>query len=270
MKTTKVCLGFPWYNGPDKSTYTTYFEIMHYFGRMQERSHWLQQQVITGGEYDIPTLDPMKADGEHTEITAEDGIFEFGYSDEGGLSLPGLARERVVENAMAWGADWLFMWDYDMLMPWSAFLRLWRHQKPVVGALAFTARNPIQPVIYRIKEKHGLKGLEWHSETVFDYPRDQLITDIDVGGPIAFGAGCVLFNMNVFKQIGKPWFHSTACGEDWMFCVRCWQSGVPRYVDTSLKTVHKVFKPQWHGEAEYDANRKAQPEEYARMIAEGM
>jgi hypothetical protein len=139
-----------------------------------------------------------------------------------------------------------------------------------VGALAFTARNPIQPVIYRIKEKHGLKGLEWHSETVFDYPRDQLITDIDVGGPIAFGAGCVLFNMNVFKQIGKPWFHSTACGEDWMFCVRCWQSGVPRYVDTSLKTVHKVFKPQWHGEAEYDANRKAQPEEYARMIAEGM
>jgi len=211
----------------------------------------------------------MQADGDRTEIGQSDGVFEFGYAMEGGLSLPGLARERVVESALAWGADWLFMWDDDMLMPWSAFLRLWRHQKPVVAALAFTAREPIQPVIYRIEEKQDDKGrLVRRSRFVLDYPQDQLISDEHVDGPLAFGAGVVLINMNVFKQIPKPWFHSTGCGEDWMFCIRCWEHGIPRYVDTSLKTLHKMRRPSWSGEDAYGESRRERPDDYERL-AEG-
>lgn len=264
MKTTKVCLGFPWYNGPDAHTYTRYMEMVHYFGRLQERSQWLQWK---DGEVpaDIPLLDRMQIDGDRAEITAEDGIFEFGYSFQGGLSLPGLARELVVEDAMAWGADWLLMWDDDMLFEWSSFLRLWRHQKPVTAALAFTARVPIQPVIYRIKESHDHNGLKRQSEFVLDYPKDKLITDQDIDGPIAFGAGMVLINMNVFKQIPKPWFHSTGCGEDWMFCIRCFDHGIPRYVDTSVKTMHKGANPLWVDENLYETHRQLYVETYDKL-----
>ena len=269
MKTTKVCLGLPWYSGPDEDTYNTYFEMLHYFGRLQERSHWLQYYQGTNLEdlhQELPPLDPMQADAARTEITGEDGVVEVGYAMQGGWSLPGLAREHVVDSALAWGADWLFMWDDDMLMPWSAFLRLWRHQKPVVAALAFTAREPIQPVIYRIEEKQNANGqLVHNSKFVLDYPENQLISDEHVDGPIAFGAGVVLINMNVFRQVPKPWFHSTGGGEDWMFCIRCWQHGVPRYVDTSLKTLHKMRRPSWSGEDAYEESRRERPDDYAKL-----
>ena len=271
MKTTKVCLGFPWYNGPDPHTYTRYMEMVHYFGRLQERSYWLDEVVenLDG----LPPLDPSGDDPE-AELTLKDyelsGRFEFGYSNEGGLSLPGLARELVVEGALAWGADWLLMWDDDMLFPWSAFLKLWRHQKPVTAALAFTSRLPIQPVIYRILERHTAKGLVRESDFVLDYPKDRLITDQDVDGPIAFGAGVVLINMNVFKQIPKPWFHSTGCGEDWMFCLRCFDHGISRYVDTSVKTMHKSANPTWVSEDLYDLHKQNHPETYERLAKVGM
>lgn len=266
MKTTKVCLGFPWYNGPDAHTYTRYMEMVHYFGRLQERSYWLDKVWDMEDSENTDTPPPLSSEGDaDCEITADDGVFEFGYSNEGGLSLPGLARELVVEGALAWGADWLFMWDDDMLFPWSAFLKLWRHQKPVVAALAFTSRLPIQPVIYRIKESQGPNGLMRQSEFILEYPKDQLITDQDIDGPIAFGAGVVLVNMNVFKQIPKPWFHSTGCGEDWMFCLRCFDHGIPRYVDTSVKTMHKSANPTWISEELYEYHKKSSPETYERL-----
>tara|TARA_R110000744_G_scaffold376218_1_gene490317 strand:- start:1907 stop:2650 length:744 start_codon:yes stop_codon:yes gene_type:complete len=241
-------------------------EMVHYFGRLQERSHWLQQQVITGGLHDTPPLDKDKVDGDHAEITAEDGVFEFFYADEGGLSLPGLARELVVEKALTLGCDWVMMWDDDMLFDWSSFLRLWRHQKPVIAALAFTARDPIQPVIYKIREEQNAdRGRARRSEPVLGYPKNKLISDADIDGPIAFGFGMVLINTHVFRQIPKPWFHSTACGEDWMFCVRCYDHGIPRYVDTSVKTLHKKYDPQWVGEAMYEERREQFPELYEKL-----
>lgn len=271
MKTTKILLGFPWYDGPDVRTYTLYNEVMHYFGRLQERSQWMaamkEADMVCPS---VPPLDPMDADKGRQEYTQEDfdrfGVLRFGQADEAGLSLPGLARERLVESALAWGADYLFMWDADMRLPWSALLRLMRHQKPIVAALAFTARKPVQPVIYRIQESYDERGMVFTSETVYDYPRNQLIGNADVDGSLAFGAGVVLYNMNVFTQIPKPWFHSTGCGEDWMFCVRCHQHGVPRYMDTSLKTQHKGHEPEWIDEQYYDNFRAAHPDVYEKLM----
>jgi hypothetical protein len=267
LKTTKVCLGWPWYNGPDKHTYQRYMEMVHYFGRLQERSYWLDMvKDLSGQGEGPPPLDKQKVDGDHAEITAEDGVFEFFYADEGGLSLPGLARELVAEKALTLGCDWIMMWDDDMLFDWSSFLRLWRHQKPVVAALAFTAREPVQPVIYKICEEQGAnRDLVRKSQTILDYPKNKLITDDDIDGPIAFGFGMVLINANVFRQIPKPWFHSTQCGEDWMFCIRCFDHGIPRYVDTSVKTLHKKYDPQWVDEAMYAEQRKLYPDFYEEL-----
>ena len=273
MKTVKVMFGFPWYAGPDSDCYTKYFEQMHYFGRLRERCEWINYMGQAYGRdaqvkslEAIGALDPMGADP-LCEISLDEAVrFEFSIADESRLSLPGLARDRIVDCALTWGADYLFMWDSDMLFSWGAFLRLWRHQKPIVAALAFTARAPYSPVIYRIKESTDpIHGLVFESSTVLEYPKNQLIGSSDIGGSLAFGAGVVLYNTSVFKEIGKPWFHSTGCGEDWMFCVRCHQHNVPRYMDTSVKTLHKQHKPNWVDEGSYEEYRAENPDMYKTL-----
>ena len=264
-------LGFPWYAGPSIHTYPRYHEITHYFGRLQERCEWLN---YVGEKYgpeaqksalvDLPALN---RDGQYpeSEITLEDDVlFEFGQNNQGDLSLVGLARELIVESALQWGADWLLMWDNDMMMDWDFMLKLWRHQKPVVAALAFASREPCVPVIYKIQERNGVDGVQYHSQQVLDFPRDRLISSKDIGGKLAFGTGVVLINMSVFKQLPKPWFYSTMCGEDFMFCVNCHQNGIPLYVDTSTKTHHPARNPIWMNESYYDETRKAHPERYEK------
>lgn len=270
---TRVMLGFPWYSGPDVSTYLSYFTMMSYFGRLRERSLWFdalknhESNIKFLHEVTLPPLDPWATEGNETEIAPEDGIFEFAVSDQTRLSLPGLARERLVDASLQYGSDWLFMWDADMLFPWSTFLKLWRHNKPVVNALGFTSRDPIMPCLYRIREGYDVasKGPTYDSEVIYDYPKGRLIGSEDIDGSIAFGAGVTLINMNVFRQIPKPWFNSTGCGEDWFFCVRCHLAGIPRYVDTSIQLKHKGHKVVWYDEERYEAARAEDAEMYAKL-----
>jgi len=272
VKKIKVVLGFPWYGGPDIDCFPLFFEIMSYFGRLRERSIWYHALRQSNIELEtvLPQLDTISADPSLGELDpAEiDGIFEFYIAVETRMSLPGLARERVVDMAMSAGADWLFFWDSDMRFDPNAFLRLYRHNKPVVAALAFTSRDPIQPVIYRIKEGYDPinKCPTYDSVTVFDYPEDKLISDQDIDGSMAFGAGVVLINMNVFRQIPKPWFNSTGCGEDWFFAVQCHRYGISRYVDTSVKAEHKKHEARWYDEEIYKKAREENADVYEKMI----
>ena len=275
MRREKVTLGFPWYAAPDVDCYPIFFQQMHYFGRLRERCEWINwigkeygQDAQVKALKELPNLDPSLADGDHTEFKLEENtIFEFGLTHLVSYSLPGQAREVLAESALADGADWLFTWDHDMQFAWSMFLKLWRHRKPVCAALAFTAREPIKPVIYRIHKARDIHTgqINYHSEWIQDYPKDQLIGSEDLGGSIAFGSGVVLFNTSVFRQMSKPWFHSTGCGEDWMFCLRCHLNNIPIYVDTSAKTVHKRREPRWAGEMEYEEERMEYADTYLRL-----
>jgi len=271
-KIHKVTLGLPWYGPPDVDCYPHYFMLLNYFGRLKERSLWFHAFEVEKREsaykgLELPPLDPLQEDGNLAELRPEDGLFHFDLAVER-MSLPGVARERIVDMALANGSEWLFWWDSDMLFPPSIFLRLFRHQKPVVNALAFTSRDPIQPCLYRIKEGFDPTNQKpmFDSETVFDLPDKPLITDEDIDGRMAFGAGVVLYNLNVFRQIPKPWFNSTGCGEDWFFCVRASQFGVPRYCDTSIAIQHKAFTPRFYNREFYEQERKAKPEVYKKLM----
>uniref|UniRef100_A0A6M3L495 Glycosyltransferase n=1 Tax=viral metagenome TaxID=1070528 RepID=A0A6M3L495_9ZZZZ len=272
LKTHKITLGLPWYAGPDVDCYPYYFMFMNYFGRLKERSIWYHafeenRREAAYKELKLPPLDALIEDGDKAELRPEDGLFHFDLAIER-MSLPGLARERIVDMALANGSEWLFWWDADMLFPPSIFLRLFRHQKPVVNALAFTSRDPVQPCLYRIKEGFDPMTHEpmFDSETVFDIPDKPLISDEDIDGRMAFGAGVCLYNMNVFRQIPKPWFNSTGCGEDWFFCVRAARYGVPRYCDTSIPLRHKAFQPRFYDKLLYEQARKEQPDVYKNLM----
>ena len=266
MKPVRVVLGFPWYNGPDVDTFPLYHEHMYYYGRLKERSLGISRPA------DVSLLDHIDGDP-RGELQLGEGPFDFFMAVETRMSLVGLARERLVDMALGVGADWLFCWDADMRFPLSTFLRLWRHQKPVVGALAFTSREPIAPCLYKMhKAWDSVNQIDkWGSETVWDFPDDKLVSDEDIGGELAFGAGVVLYNMNVFRQIPKPWFQSTGCGEDWFFCHRASRYGIPRYVDTSFTIQHKKLDPQWVDKNTYWKARAERIEEYEKLMRrEGM
>jgi GT2 family glycosyltransferase len=228
------------------------------------------------------------------------GVLDLVMCNYSRTSLVGRAREHIAEEALKAKADYIFWWDDDMKFEYSTFLRLWRRQVPAVAALAFTARHPVFPVIYQIlvREKdteiearaisiidklRGLVGIfrgdEWDYVTnviryltekkfsyssipVFDYKLDSLMSGEDIGGEIAFGAGVMLTNCDVFRKVPQPWFASTGCGEDWFFCTRMMEHKVPRYVDTSVKTYHREHAPRWINEESYWLQRKTAPEAY--------
>ena len=250
----KLAIGMPWYDGPDVKTFAMYQDFFMYLGQLRERT--IFREAIGKEKFDkmLPTLPSLHIGADPT-IDDYDrmGKLDIALIDYSQTSLVGKARDLIIEGALQWEADYVFMWDADMGFEYSAFLDLWRHNVPVVGALAFTARTPFYPVIMRIIEQSHSNDLpSFTSEIVFDYPKDQLITNKDVGGAMAFGSGLILLNTAIFKQIPQPWFYSTGCGEDFHFCTRCHEYGIQRYVDTSVKTTHKRWDVDFISEEYYE------------------
>ena len=249
-KTVKIALGLPWYNGADRDCIANMLAFQHYLGRLQERLNWIDgrdyRQVMAENH---PKLDPANTTGgseiPHSLINTK---FEFGISEEVGCSLPGLARERIVDCSIKWGADYILFYDDDMLFGTDLFLKLYLAQKPVVAALAFTARKPITPVIYKFEKRYDEE--QEHEVTdiqpVFEYERG-VLQQVD-----AVGTGVMLIDTSVFKKLKKPWFHSPGLGEDIYFCYQCKTHDIPIYVHAGAQTLHKpAFADEWHSEKTY-------------------
>lgn len=249
----KVALCLPWYAGADRDCVVHFLEFQHYLGRLQERLRVISRMAAPYPERfpDVSMLgklDPVNTTG-FSEIPEElYGVeIEFGLVDEIGCSLPGMARERCVDNAIKWGADFVLFYDSDMIFGTDMFMRLLMAKKPVVAALAFTGREPITPVIYKFNDyKFVDNQVSFDSQPVFDYPKNTLV-QVD-----AVGAGVFMVDTAVFKALPKPWFAtSSALGEDIYFCARCKLSNIEVWVDTSAKTLHRATFPIWHTEQKY-------------------
>lgn len=256
----KVALGLPWYDGPDRDTAANQLVFSHYLGRLQERLAWMENGFDPDLE-ELSKLDPVSRSG-LSEVKAGEfpGGIQFSLIEETGCSLPGTARERIVDVALEAGIDKLLMYDDDMMFGTDAFLTLLRDDKPVVGALAFTARNPITPVIYKFvntsRIRAGVSEPGIDVSAVMEYERDKL-HKVD-----AIGFGMVMLDMKIFEEVPKPWFTTTGMGEDIFFCLRCREYGVEVWVDTRVKTIHKpTFPDRWHDEMTYLKTR--QPEAVA-------
>lgn len=243
-RTIKVALCLPWYAGPHPDCVSMFLTFQHYLGRLQERMWWLSQNRPHD---EMPPLDGW-GDAEIPASLVGTRI-EFIICTLIGYSLPGIARGLAVEKALELGADYLFFYDDDMLFTPSVFLQLLAHDVPVVGALAFTSRLPITPVIYRFSDSGNGK---LKSEAVLDYKRNQL-QQVD-----AIGFGVVLIQASVFRKILKPWFANPGAGEDIQFCGLCKKWGIPVYVDTSAKTAHiPRYAPELHDEEKFLKDRAA-------------
>lgn len=161
--------------------------------------------------------------------------FGFGLFTAGRLLTPA-AREALASAALAANADYILMYDDDMIIPQDLFERLYRHDVDIVGALAFTRNPPHYPVIFKQEKGYDYvhKTDYFINQHVRNYPKNSLVRCDAVG----FGA--VLIKMDVIRKMRKPYFMSTCgSGEDILFCYKAAQEvGAKVYMDTSVILGH--------------------------------
>ena len=161
------------------------------------------------------------------------------------------ARNKIAQEALDIGADWLLMIDTDMKWKPEDVHNLLQTahptKRPVVGGLCFRLSyenedvGPIYlPVMYRFPDSDSLEG---HPVGVYSG-----VEKVD-----ATGAAFLAIHRSVLKMVGSDWFshypgqpHNS---EDFAFMLRLRDAGIPVHVDTRVKIGHS--KDLVFGEREY-------------------
>lgn len=183
------------------------------------------------------------------------------------------ARNRVAATFLATEADWLLSLDTDMGFAPDLLERLVDAadpiERPVVGALCFInsetgsdgmggVRTVPKPSIFfwgtTPDGKNGEKGGTGFLP-MLQYPPDELVTCSGTG------AAAILIHRTVFERIGEKWDRNCygqianpeggqAFSEDFSFCIRCAEFGIPIHVHTGIKTSHMktIFLQEEHND----------------------
>jgi len=154
--------------------------------------------------------------------------FTFIHADNGPIDV---LRNDIVNTAMALGMTKLIMMDADMIYHPKTITRLLSHRLPIVGALCFRRYPPFDSIMLRGDVKGYLSVDEWEE--------DELV-EVD-----ATGAGCIMYDMDVFRKMPNPWFKfrhdpetGAGIGEDIGFCQDLKAAGYRIFVDTSIPADH--------------------------------
>lgn len=216
-KIVKVLWGIPNQDHTLTDAYDNRLVMATHLGNLQVLSKY-QDTEYGGLHYDYP----------------QGHVFEFSQATVGNVLTP-IARERIAELAVEDDFDHLFFIDDDMIASPDLFERLYKHQKDIVGALAFTRFGPHKPVIYLLEEGYDpvLKKEYYTSKAWLTYPKDTLV-ECD-----AVGFGAVLIKVDVLRKMSRPWFTpASGKGEDIQFCFDARKAGFKVFMDTATKLGH--------------------------------
>ena len=149
-------------------------------------------------------------------------------------------RNSIVRQALEEGCTHLMMCDTDQVYHPKTLTSLLSHKLPMVGCLVYRRYPPFDPLM--------LRGSVGKYETIDEWEPNSLV-EVD-----ATGAGCLLFNMRVFRNMPEPWFRTRKhkgkpVGEDIGFCSDLKAAGYKIYVDTGVPAGHisqvTVTEPLW-------------------------
>ncbi len=154
--------------------------------------------------------------------------FTFIHADNGPIDT---LRNDIVEKALSIGATNLIMMDVDMIYHPKTIPSLLSRRLPIIGALCFRRYPPFDSIMLRIVEDGFISIDNW---------KDGELVEVD-----ATGAGCLMFDMDVFRKMPAPWFKfrvnadtGAAIGEDIGFCHDLKAAGYRIFVDTSVPADH--------------------------------
>ena len=138
-------------------------------------------------------------------------------------------RNNLVEQALDARCTHLIMMDTDQIYHPKTIPVMLSHRLPVVGCLVYRRYPPFDPLM--------LKGSVGRYQTISEWEPGALV-EVD-----ATGCGCLMFEMDVFKNMVPPWFRfrrssEGSVGEDIGFCSDLKRAGYRIFVDTSITAGH--------------------------------
>ena len=216
-KIVRVLFAVPNEGHTEPEAYDDRMTLLFHLGALQALSFY-GQKTLNGLAFDYP----------------EGTKFEFSQAVIGHV-FTSLARERLAEESLKLGMDYLFMVDDDMMCPVDLFERLYKHNVDIVAPLAFGRYPPHKPVIYKLHSGYdAISRKDYYiNYPVLKYPKNTLV-ECD-----AVGFGAVLIKTEVFKKLPKPWFMVTSgAGEDIHFCHSAGKAGFKIFADTATKLGH--------------------------------
>lgn len=144
-----------------------------------------------------------------------------------GSMLP-LMRDELVLRAIDQEATHILFIDSDMSFCSEMLIELLRHDVDVVAVNAATKQLPITPTV-RLKAEDVLVPVYQRDSHHFKNPLQKVHR---------VGTGIMLIKTDVFKKMKRPYFFfgfdeeaQQHVGEDWGFCSKLDELGIPIYVD---------------------------------------
>jgi len=144
-------------------------------------------------------------------------------------------RNNIVEKALESGATHLLMCDVDQVYHPKTIPTLLSRNLPVVGALVHRRYPPFDSLMMNLTELDDGHNIY---KSIDDWEDGELV-EVD-----ATGCGCIMYQMDVFRKMPKPWFQyrqnpdGTPIGEDFGFCQDLKAAGYRIFVDTSVPAGH--------------------------------
>jgi hypothetical protein len=144
-------------------------------------------------------------------------------------SLISRQRQNLTKAAIDQGASHILWLDSDMMFPADIIDSMLRHNLDIVACNYSTRTVPFKGVAYT---KIG----DWNSWLRPYTGQGKKLRAVE-----GVGMGCMLVNVDVFKNMPKPWYevkysekYNDFIGEDFYFCENARQLGYKIIIDTEL------------------------------------
>jgi hypothetical protein len=154
-------------------------------------------------------------------------------------SLIDTMRERLADESLKAGADYIMWLDADQIYPVDTILRLAEHcerGKLVVGGVT-PHKNDGKPMVWSFGNNYGAGSRE------LDFKTGRGLVKVD-----SMGFGGVMTAREVFDTVKYPRFvrtwdndNNNPVGEDFCFYARCKEKGIDVWCDTDLVFQHMVM-----------------------------
>lgn len=138
------------------------------------------------------------------------------------------AREDICQHAVENGFSHVLFLDSDQTFPPDTLHKLLERDVDVVACNVAIKTTPTSPTARRLDKDNYIHPVFTSKES----------TGLEEVWRV--GTGVMMFKTEVLKKLERPWFtidwdkRNGHHGEDWMFCARLEDAGIPLYVDHDL------------------------------------
>lgn len=206
----------------------------------------------------VPTFENIYPDTYKAIYELDRGEHELAFDFVRGYDCA-TARNRIAQNALERGADYVLMVDNDVVLRKNALIMLLDDPKDVcLGYYAHRDDDNIyrgRTCVCKLYMPDGTQYFNYPLES--EYSAEEL-KHLKEAGDYKIrihggGMGCALIKTDVFGKIGYPWYDWVNYGdanrgmlsEDLYFCECCHAADIPVYTDTRVSCGHLLRHVQW-------------------------